>query len=44
MTAAAQRQFLAAESMGHGREDDSAAVEVYETLGGVDLAGAPREK
>lgn len=40
MTAAAQQQFLAAESQGYGRNDDGAVVKIYETLGQVDVAGA----
>jgi len=38
LTAAAMQQFLAAQSMGYGRNDDAAVVKVYETLGGVDVA------
>jgi 3-hydroxyisobutyrate dehydrogenase len=40
LTAAAMQLFLAAESMGFGRNDDAAVVKVYETLSGVDVADA----
>ena len=44
LTAAALQQFLAAESLGHGREDDSAVVKIYEQLGGVDVAAAAKKR
>lgn len=44
LTAAAMQQFLAAQSMGHGRNDDAAVVKVYEALSGIDVAAAARDE
>lgn len=42
IAAAAHQQFLAAAAAGHGREDDSAVVKVYEHLAGIEVgAGSP---
>ncbi len=42
LTAAAMQQFLAAAAMGHGRDDDSVVVKVYEATGNVDVAAAAK--
>ncbi len=39
VAAAAHQQFLGAAAAGHGREDDSAVVKVYETLAGIEVKG-----
>ncbi|MFO1036925.1 MAG: L-threonate dehydrogenase [Geminicoccaceae bacterium] len=39
VAAAAHQQFLGAAAAGHGREDDSAVVKVYETLAGIKVKG-----
>jgi 3-hydroxyisobutyrate dehydrogenase len=44
LTASAMQQFLAAQSLGFGRNDDAAVVKVYEQLGGVDVAAAANNK
>jgi 3-hydroxyisobutyrate dehydrogenase len=38
LAAAAHQQFLGAAAAGHGREDDSAVVKVYEALTGISVA------
>ena len=43
IAATAHQQFLAAASAGHGREDDSAVVKVYERLAGIEVAGTEVE-
>ena len=40
IAAAAHQQFLGAAAAGHGREDDSRVVSVYETLAGISVATA----
>ncbi len=40
LAAAAHQQFLAAAALGLGAADDSAVVQVYEKLAGIDVAGA----
>ncbi len=42
ITAAAHQQYLAAAAAGHGREDDSAVVKVYQELAGIDVAKAAK--
>ncbi len=42
LTAAAHQQFLAASAGGHGRENDSAVVKVFQKLTGIDLP-TPKE-
>jgi 3-hydroxyisobutyrate dehydrogenase len=37
VASAALQQFLAASALGHGREDDSAVVKVYQRLAGFQL-------
>ena len=39
LAATAHQQFLGAAAAGHGREDDSAVVKVYERLGGIEVKG-----
>jgi L-threonate 2-dehydrogenase len=39
IAASAHQQYLAAAGSGHGREDDSAVVKVYEALAGIEVAG-----
>jgi 3-hydroxyisobutyrate dehydrogenase len=39
LAAAAHQQFLGAAAAGHGREDDSAVVKVYERLAGIEVKG-----
>lgn len=39
IAAAAHQQYLAAAAAGHGREDDSAVVKVYEQLAGIEVKG-----
>ncbi len=41
LAAAAHQQYLAAAAAGHGREDDSAVVKVYERLAGIEVKGRP---
>lgn len=41
MTSQAMQQFLAARGLGHGGNDDSFVVKVYEALGGAPVATAP---
>jgi 3-hydroxyisobutyrate dehydrogenase len=43
ITAAAHQQYLAAAAAGHGREDDSAVVKVYQELAGIDVAAAAKK-
>ena len=38
VAATAHQQFLAAAAAGHGREDDTAVVKVYERLAGIEVA------
>jgi putative dehydrogenase len=42
LAAAAHQQFLAAAAAGHGSEDDSAVVKVYEALSGISVADAAK--
>ena len=43
LSAAAQQQFTAAAAAGHGREDDSAVIKVYERLAGIKLPAAAND-
>ncbi len=42
IAASAHQQYLAAAAAGHGREDDSAVVKVYEELAGIEVKGRPK--
>ncbi len=42
IAASAHQQYLAAAAAGHGREDDSAVVKVYEELAKIEVKGRPK--
>ena len=44
LAATAHQQFLAASAGGHGRENDSAVIKVFQKLTGIDLPDGEGEK